>query len=1014
MMGNWISAQIRRSMRSVACMLVAVTYMAGCSNGDGQGAGVVAHQLAVATVSGGVATFTGKRASYTISKTSFGYIVKDSSGVSTNVSGASAIRFADFTVNLEVGDKAVTISAADLKRLVELYIGFFNRVPDADGMAYWIDTIKGGRSLDQLGDNFYDAGVALSSVTGYSATMSNADFVRIIYKNVLGRTGATAPSDDEVNYWAGEIVNGHRTRGSLVNTMLDSAHATSGDPNYGWVSQLLDNKYSVGKYFAITQGLNFNDSTAGITSSVQIAEAVTSNSTSQALLLIGVNDTKLSLVATTPDAPAITDASSGNGTAVISFTAPSVDGGSAVTGYNAACTGGGTTVSASSSAGPITVSGLSSGTTYSCTVAAINAVGSGAVSATVSVTPSLPLQSYSPPVVSGTPVATLSGVIGNYQRLPVENDYHVGQISLQTGSTTVLKWTNQAGLSWTLTPDLANGMLRTDSTNPYQKTGGVDFTLAFADGKVSGFYFSNEFYARDGVPILKEQGGLHGYLSHGMNDSPAGYTYGVSAYMAMWPMVDQPTDNFQAGMGTWITPDNFGFSDALLPPTNALRLSAPERGPTWADVFQTIEGGEGYWLNAQYPVKDPKYHINGTIDGYDHLIGSPGWNFFGSLSALDRDTMSIAQLSNRLLTPPDGFTFRKGTAGEFFGFAWMALPLTEARPGTVPVGDQSWTLFFNAANFAGPVAFWVPDAWTRLSQSYATDIGRGLDTRPGSVSSGAIEFGSIPGYVNTDSKGATYLRIPRILFPVDGNGVSYLFADWTRYSAAALYTPTRQWFSGGNAITGTFDTTAGNKPSLVANGFQLTYGSNTPVTGLDKFVSTAVVNLPGGGSAFGLKWTGSGTPGVLPEYYQLSSGSMVAVSADQVPAETNLSKYYFSAPSRVQQPYTSPTSGTSSWATPAPAAGPFTATLSDGSVVTYYWYRFIDQPALQGFSWTTEEKARLQARVESIHTAWGSTRTFMPKPSAGTLATLDQGLFVNPPAGLEIGYVPIVTRQAMP
>ena len=30
----------------------------------------------------------------------------------------------------------------------------------------------------------------------------------------------------------------------------------------------------------------------------------------------------------------------------------------------------------------------------------------------------------------------------------------------------------------------------------------------------------------------------------------------------------------------------------------------------------------------------------------------------------------------------------------------------------------------------------------------------------------------------------------------------------------------------------------------------------------------------------------------------------------------------------------------------------------------------------------------------------------------GTLATLDSALVVSPPKGLEIGYVPIVTRQA--
>jgi hypothetical protein len=35
----------------------------------------------------------------------------------------------------------------------------------------------------------------------------------------------------------------------------------------------------------------------------------------------------------------------------------------------------------------------------------------------------------------------------------------------------------------------------------------------------------------------------------------------------------------------------------------------------------------------------------------------------------------------------------------------------------------------------------------------------------------------------------------------------------------------------------------------------------------------------------------------------------------------------------------------------------------------------------------------------------------MPPPTRGKLVALDPGLLVTPPAGLEVGYVPIVTRQ---
>jgi hypothetical protein len=39
-------------------------------------------------------------------------------------------------------------------------------------------------------------------------------------------------------------------------------------------------------------------------------------------------------------------------------------------------------------------------------------------------------------------------------------------------------------------------------------------------------------------------------------------------------------------------------------------------------------------------------------------------------------------------------------------------------------------------------------------------------------------------------------------------------------------------------------------------------------------------------------------------------------------------------------------------------------------------------------------------------------RDYMAPPTRGTLVSLDPGLIVQPPAGLEAGYVPIVTHQA--
>jgi hypothetical protein len=374
---------------------------------------------------------------------------------------------------------------------------------------------------------------------------------------------------------------------------------------------------------------------------------------------------------------------------------------------------------------------------------------------------------------------------------------------------------------------------------------------------------------------------------------------------------------------------------------------------------------------------------------------------------LPDDRLGIAQLSNRLLIPPDALPFQGDPTGEFLGYAYMALPFTEPVTGEPPTGDLAWTCFLSAANFKGPIAYYIPETWSKIGKlfNYPFIYGRGLDARPGVMGGGAMEINTVPAFESRDGQGVTYTKLPDLRFPVDGQGRTLLVQDVTYYSKAALYDAFKAWRDGGTACSGVFDAKGAWRSTLKTEPTRFDQGGKI-IRGVEKVFDTRIFD----GNVWGLEWF-DGTRnamGHFPMYFRHAGDERVAVASKAVPTETRLHGQEFER-AVPGAPYTSPAGG--AWGRPGPVNGPFRVRLADGSLVTYSWYRFVDQPSFQQYAWSTEKKAKLQAFVEKIHAAWPIDRDYMAPPRFGKLATLDPALLVTPPEGLEIGYVPIVTRQ---
>ncbi len=504
------------------------------------------------------------------------------------------------------------------------------------------------------------------------------------------------------------------------------------------------------------------------------------------------------------------------------------------------------------------------------------------------------------------------------------------------------------------------------------------------------------------------------------------YGAGYSFYSAVWPFTEQYPGavNFQTGQGTWVAPVN---DEATLP----------------ADFYNTIEGGLGWWGDTRFGTEVPKFIMGGVAHSFDAAANGPGTGSGDFTDEGERDWSTAggkygaAQLSPNVLWPPDGLNMAQGSNGEMLGYGYHPLPFTEPM-STIngvdwEIGNQCWTLFMNTANFKGPVAFFLPTFWSETIVGNPAYEGLFLDAKPSSPNlQFAQEFSAMPTLVGTDNNGAIYSKMIPPVYPTTTSNTSEIMRDINVYSLDAKWNAVESWFNGG-PIAPTSMQSSGSLPV----DFDIDNNEAVPVdagtwTAVGPEVDTLInqesysaVKESADSKAAFFEWNTNiidevSTGFIMPEYYQLNpTGEWEAIAESAVPASTGLlNQEPLTTSINENRPYLTPLEPDchhfgepSPWTSAVPAAGPFKVTIGDGTELTYYWYKFIDQPAIIHANLPDAMRTELQRRVELIHTHWQNTDSYLPNPTGGSLVSLDQGLLVTPPAGLEIGYVPIVSRQ---
>ncbi len=508
-------------------------------------------------------------------------------------------------------------------------------------------------------------------------------------------------------------------------------------------------------------------------------------------------------------------------------------------------------------------------------------------------------------------------------------------------------------------------------------------------------------------------GEMYGYLLFGGEQVQEKFNAGFSLYAAAWPLVDHyPGHDFQTGLlSTWMHP-----------------LYKTGQQPA-EECYTDIEGGLGWWRDTHFPTTTPKFIMGGVGPNFSVIANGPGYGSGNGNN--DRGFYGVAQLSPWLLFPLDGLNLKQGTEGELFGYGYLPLPLTDPKASTagknVPTGNQCWTLFLNTGNFKGPTAFFTPWFWSRALIEHPEWAGKLLDAAPSDPNKAIqMETQHIPAVFGKSVDGTPFARLARTSFPLTADGHSALLHRHTVYTKAALWNDVQSWFDGGPPADGTI------RPAASATQtFRSTGGSSwsffPPDIPRDQAASIAWGSFAKSKTpdplTLGFEWddrltSRNATLVTLPEFYRLDSQNdeplWTPVTTDELPADAGLTQYSFATPTEApQEPRTTPDDAESCWKNPGPVAGPFEARLGDGTVVTYHWYRFADQPAMLNADLSDAEREIVQLRVEMLHRNWTKDRDYLAPPDFGKLAEIDPALIVTPPPGFEIGYVPIATRQEL-
>lgn len=133
----------------------------------------------------------------------------------------------------------------------QLYIGYFNRAPDPEGLVYWVARLGERAPVESISESFA-ASPEARALYSYFDTLDNTDtaaiqdFLKAFYRNVFGREA----DDDGLNYYTAQVRDGVHKPAHIAASILTNASTNEGSADQAYLA----NKVKAGLIFAASAG----------------------------------------------------------------------------------------------------------------------------------------------------------------------------------------------------------------------------------------------------------------------------------------------------------------------------------------------------------------------------------------------------------------------------------------------------------------------------------------------------------------------------------------------------------------------------------------------------------------------------------------------------------------------------------------------------------------------------------------------------------------------------------------